>query len=119
VERRRQDLNLQGQGPTVFETVAIPGYATSASSPAAGGEAAKCRGYLGVFVPVVRVQFRPRRQEERLVPLPDGATVADVLREVGQPASSTLVVRGQDPVGESEPVRDGETLLLVSSFSGG
>jgi len=72
-----------------------------------------------VFVPLVRVQFRPRRQEERVVALAAGATVADVLREVGQPASSTLVVRGQDPVGESEPVVDGETLLLVSSFSGG
>jgi sulfur carrier protein ThiS len=74
---------------------------------------------LCVIVPTVLVTFRPRRQEDRRVTLPAGATVGDLLRDVGHPASGTLVVRGPDPIPESQALVDGETLLLLSSFSGG
>lgn len=67
----------------------------------------------------VHVAFRPRRQPDRALELPAGATVADVLAAAGEPADATLVIRGEAPVTEGEPVRDGETLLLLSAFSGG
>jgi len=67
----------------------------------------------------VQVEFRPRRQPPRAVELAAGATVGDLLRAVGQPADHTLVVRGDAPIPESEHVRDGEELLLLSAFSGG
>lgn len=67
----------------------------------------------------VRVEFRPRRKADRAVGLPLGATVGDLLRAVGEPADHTLAVRGDAPVPESEPLRDGETVLLLSAFSGG
>ena len=73
---------------------------------------------MGVIVHVTAT-FRPRRQEDRRVELPAGARVGDLLRAVGAPASGTLAVRGQDVVPESTPLSDGETILLLSSFSGG
>ena len=67
----------------------------------------------------VRVEFRPAREPPRAVALAAGATVGDLLRAVGQSPDHTLVVRGEVPVPESEAVRDGESLLLLSAFSGG
>ena len=73
-----------------------------------------------VAMPVkVLVEFRPARQPPRDVELPSGATAGDVLTAVGQSPDATLVVRGEDPIVESEPVRDGERLMLLSAFSGG
>ena len=81
---------------------------------------------MAVFVPAVpapslsvRVEFRPRRKPDRAVELPAGSTVGDLLRAVGEPADHTLAVRGDAPVPESEPLRDGEAILLLSAFSGG
>lgn len=75
----------------------------------------------GLFAHFVRVsvEFRPRRQADRGVELPAGATVADLLRAVGASADHTLAVRGETPVPEGEPLRDGEAILLLSAFSGG
>ena len=67
----------------------------------------------------VRVEFRPARQAARDVELAASATVADLLQLVGQSGDSTLVVRGADPIVESEPLLDGESLMLLSAFSGG
>jgi sulfur carrier protein ThiS len=67
----------------------------------------------------VHVTFRPRRQPDRTLDVPAGATVAEVLAAAGQSADSTLVVRGETPITERDEVRDGETLLLLSAFSGG
>ena len=99
--------------------------ATGGQESAPVGEAAKWPPYLPLFVGTgpsslqVRVEFRPRRQPVRDVTLPAGATVRDLLAAVGEPADHTLVVRGDQPVTESEPLRDGEDLLLLSAFSGG
>ena len=123
-------MNLQIQRTLVFETSAIPGYATSALGVAdrkglPAGEAAKWTAYLPVFVQGeaaglrVLVEFRPRRQPDRAVELAAGATVGDLLRAVGESADHTLAVRGQTPVTEAEPLRDGESILLLSAFSGG
>jgi sulfur carrier protein ThiS len=125
-ERRRQDLNLQIQRTLVFETSAIPGYATSAFrgpgdllvQEATLGEAPKWPGYLRLFVRV-RVEYRPRRRAAEDVDMPSGSTVGDLLRAVGQGADSTLVVRGKDPIPEDERLREGDDLLLLSAFSGG
>jgi sulfur carrier protein ThiS len=67
----------------------------------------------------VRVEFRPRRQADRAVALAAGATVGDLLRAVGESADHTLAVRGETPVPEAERLRDGESILLLSAFSGG
>jgi sulfur carrier protein ThiS len=75
-------------------------------------------GYLPVFVRVL-VEFRPRRKPDRPVELPAGSTVGDLLRAVGEPVDHTLAVRGDTPVTEGEPLRDGEAILLLSAFSGG
>jgi sulfur carrier protein ThiS len=76
------------------------------------------RGVFAGFVQV-RVSFRPRRQEDRAVDLPAGATVGDLLQAVGQGAASTLAVRGSTPIPEDTPLVAGETVLLLSAFSGG
>jgi sulfur carrier protein ThiS len=83
-----------------------------------GGEAAKWSGYLPVFVRIL-VEFRPRRQPDRAVDLPAGATVGDLLRSVGESADHNLAVRGETPVPEAEALREGESILLLSAFSGG
>jgi sulfur carrier protein ThiS len=67
----------------------------------------------------VLVEFRPRRQPDRAVDLPAGATVGQLLAAVGESADHTLAVRGETPVPESEPLREGESILLLSAFSGG
>lgn len=67
----------------------------------------------------VQVEFRPRRQADRAVELASGSTVGDLLRAVGESADHTLAVRGETPVPEAEPLRDGESILLLSAFSGG
>ena len=56
---------------------------------------------------------------QREVELAAGATVGDLLRTVAMSADHTLAVRGETPVTESEPLRDGERILLLSAFSGG
>lgn len=82
------------------------------------GEAPKWGGYLGVTVRV-QVEFRPRRKPARAVELPAGATVGDLLEAVGESRDHTLAVRGDVPVAEREPLREGESILLLSAFSGG
>lgn len=67
----------------------------------------------------IKVQFRPRRRADATVELPAGATAETLLRSVGEGVDSTLVVRGSTPIAESEPLVDGEELLLLSAFSGG
>lgn len=67
----------------------------------------------------VQVEFRPRRKPDGAVDLPAGSTVLDLLRAVGEPADHTLAVRGDQPVPESEPLADGDSILLLSAFSGG
>lgn len=83
-----------------------------------GGEAAKWRVYLPVSVKV-SVLFRPRRQADAVIELAHGATVGDLLQRVGESPDSTLVVRGDTPIPEAEALRDGEEILVLSSFSGG
>ena len=67
----------------------------------------------------VRVTFRPRRQEDRAVRLPAGATVADLLRSVGASADGAVAVRGGVPVPEDAELAEGDEILLLSAFSGG
>lgn len=135
-------MNLQIQRTLVFETSAIPGYATSARGAPAGrlagrlrgagpwgrnplGDAAKWRAYVTVSVKpagtgvTVHVEFRPARQPPQSLQLPAGATVSDLLHATRQSPDATLVIRGPDPITEGEALRDGETLLLLSAFSGG
>ncbi|MHB8634149.1 MAG: thiamine biosynthesis protein ThiS [Thermoplasmatota archaeon] len=67
----------------------------------------------------VTVTFKPRRQPDREVEVPAGATVGALLASLSQAPESTLVVRGETPITESEKLVSGETLLLLSAFSGG
>lgn len=67
----------------------------------------------------VRVEFRPKRQEDRLVELPEGATAADLVHAVGESTDVIVSVRGKIPIPEDEVLVDGETILLLSAASGG
>lgn len=67
----------------------------------------------------IHVEFRPRRQEDRPVDLPDGANAGDLVHAVGENTDIIVVVRGNTPIPEDETLVDGETLLLLSAASGG
>lgn len=67
----------------------------------------------------VHVEFRPRRQEDRAVEVPSGATVADLIEAVGESVDIIVAVRGETPVPEDAVLEDGEALLLLSAASGG
>lgn len=67
----------------------------------------------------VHVRFRPRRQEDRQVSLPDGSTAADLVAAVGESVDVIVVVRSGTPIAEDEPLHGGEDLLLLSAASGG
>lgn len=75
-------------------------------------------GLFGGFVKV-HVEFQPRRQEDRPVELPEGATAGDVVAAVGESTDIIVVVRGNTPIPEDDLVVDGEKLLLLSAASGG
>jgi sulfur carrier protein ThiS len=111
-------LNLQIQRTLVFETSAIPGYATSAEGTGTGRRSDQMELVFATFVHI-RVLHRPRRQADGTVELGAAARVEDLLAAVGANADSTLVVRGSTPLTEDEPLADGEEILLLSAFSGG
>lgn len=67
----------------------------------------------------VRVRFRPRRQPDREVELPDGARVEDLVRAVDESPSVIVAVRAGVPIAEDEALVDGEEILLMSAASGG
>jgi sulfur carrier protein ThiS len=67
----------------------------------------------------VHATFRPRRREDCDVEVPTGATARDVLVKLGQSVDGTVVVRAGTPIPETEPVAEGDRLLLLSAFSGG
>lgn len=67
----------------------------------------------------IHARFRPRRHDDGAVALAAGATVADLLAAVGEPALATVVVRAGVPITESETLVDGEHLLVLSAASGG
>lgn len=86
--------------------------------PGTPGEAAKWTPDLAVSVRV-QVRFRPRRQGDRAVELPDGATAGQLVDAVGERRDNIVVVRAGAPIHEEEPLRPGEELLLLSAASGG
>lgn len=67
----------------------------------------------------VHASFRPRRQADREVEVPAGATARDVLAALGQPVEGTVVVREGAPIPETAVVAEGDRLVLLSAFSGG
>ncbi len=67
----------------------------------------------------IHVRFRPRRQDDRTVELPEGATVADLMAACEAPVDVFVAVRAGQPISEMEPLVDGEELLLLSAASGG
>lgn len=73
---------------------------------------------FGAFVHVT-ASFRPRRRPDRAFVLPEGATVEDLMQAAGQPAVGTLAVRDGSPVPEDCLLREGDVVVLMSSFSGG
>ena len=67
----------------------------------------------------VHVKFRPRRQDDRSIALPDDATVSTLIAAVGERVDMMLAVRGATPIAEDEALVDGEEILLLSAASGG
>lgn len=67
----------------------------------------------------VHVRFRPRRQDDRTVEVPEGATVADLMAACDAPVDVFVAVRQGQPISEMETLVDGEDILLLSAASGG
>lgn len=67
----------------------------------------------------VQVQFRPRRDADCRLELPDGATAGDLLKRVGVSRDHVLVLRRATPIVETERLADGDEIVLLSAFSGG
>ncbi len=68
---------------------------------------------------LVHVRFRPRRQDDRSVDLPDGATVKDLVEAVGEPIDVMVCVRGGAPIPDDSVLFEADELLLLSAASGG
>lgn len=73
---------------------------------------------FGLFVKI-QVEFRPKRQPDREVELPDGSFAQDLVRAVGESTDVIVAVRNKMPIPEDELLVDGETILLLSAASGG
>lgn len=67
----------------------------------------------------IQVEFRPKRQEDREIELPDGSTAQDLVHAVGESTDVIVSVRNKVPIPEDELLVDGETILLLSAASGG
>lgn len=76
------------------------------------------RGRRGPIVQI-QVTFRPRRRPPESVVVPAGARVGDLVKAVGMSADEALVVRGDAVITESEALHDGESITVMSAFSGG
>lgn len=87
-------------------------------APACALRSAQKPVLFGRFVRV-RVRFRPRRQEDREVELPDAATAGDLVDAVGESRDIMVVVRAGVPIAEDEALVEGEEILLLSAASGG
>ncbi len=68
---------------------------------------------------LVHVRFRPRRQDDRSVDLPEGATVKDLIEAVGEPIDVIVCVRDATPIPDDSVLFDADELLLLSAASGG
>jgi len=51
--------------------------------------------------------------------LPEGATGADLLKALGLAVDAHLLVRGEVPIPEDEPLRSGERITVIAVASGG
>lgn len=68
---------------------------------------------------LVRVARVPRPNVEEPVRVAEGATVAQVLRTLKIPPDAVLVVRNEEPVPLDATLAEGETLKIITVFSGG
>lgn len=53
------------------------------------------------------------------VELPPNARGMDLVRSLGLPPDVHILVRGETPVPEDEPLRDGERIRVIGVVSGG
>ena len=67
----------------------------------------------------VHVRCHGLAPAERDLELPEGATVADLLRALAVRRELVLVFRGDRPVPDTAEVADGETLRVLRVVSGG
>ena len=66
----------------------------------------------------VRVEPLPGGAE-REIELPASACGADLVKALGLALDAHILVRGDDPIPEDEPLRDGERIRLLAVVSGG
>lgn len=62
---------------------------------------------------------RLHERENREVQLDAGATGLDLVKVLGLAPDAHLIARGETPIPIDEPLRDGETILLIRVVSGG
>ena len=60
-----------------------------------------------------------RDREARQIDLPTGASGLDLVRALDIAPDAHLLARGETPIPIDEPLRDGETILVIRVVSGG
>jgi sulfur carrier protein ThiS len=66
----------------------------------------------------VKARTVPKGEEAQLE-LPEGATAAHLVRELGLPTVACIVIRGDRPIPIDEPLEEGDDLEVVYVASGG
>jgi len=66
----------------------------------------------------VAVELHPGNVR-KAVELPSAATGFDLVRTLGLAPDAHVLVRGEAPIPEDEPLRDGEQIRVIAVVSGG
>jgi sulfur carrier protein ThiS len=59
------------------------------------------------------------RGESRAVRVPVGSKLSNLMSTLEMPLTSCIAVRGGTPIPSDEPLRDGDRITLLETFSGG
>lgn len=88
----------------------------SRTGAAAIGFRTEATSAASVKVTVARV---PRPNVAQSIEVPSGASIADVVRQVGAHPDQVIVIRNELPVPLDAAANEGDLLRLVNVFSGG
>lgn len=67
----------------------------------------------------IKVRSFPSREINKTIELKSDATVIDLLKELDLRPDSWIVVRDEKAIPEDAPLKDGDSLRLLSVISGG
>jgi len=70
-------------------------------------------------MPKIKVCTYPRKEVDETLELPEGATAMDIFRATDLRPDSWILVRDNRVIPDDEPLRDGDSIKLLSVISGG